>query len=588
MSDDVRELIEKYALQNAVKYRVAPQKGAVMGKLMGEHPELRSRAKEIASLVEVVLAEMERTDPDDRTITGEDPGRGTDLAKVERTGPDDWERRLEAIAPELLAELSEKKVPVKGLPPLEGAEKGVVMRFAPNPNGPPTLGSARGIIINSEYVKMYGGRLILRFDDTDPVNKRPMLEAYDWYLEDCRWLDAVPDEVVIASERLPMYYKIAEELISMGAAYVCRCDQATFKRYKDASLACPHRDRDPEESLDLWNGMKGGALRPGDAVLRIKTDITHKDPALRDWAAFRIVAADHPRVGDRYRVWPLMDFESGVEDHLLGITHIIRGKDLMDSERRQLYLYRHLGWEYPSTVHWGRIKIHQFGSFSTSALKKAIETGEYRGWDDPRLPTVKALRRRGILAEALRKFMIDLGVSETDISISMDSVYAENRKLVDPQARRRFFVKDPVPVEIEGEVPPVVQVPFHPTVDMGHRLIPAGNTVLVSGADLAEMGVGDGLRLKDLCNLEILALDPARARALGTDPAEAKDMKLPIIQWCPRDGVPVKVMRPDAVDRGVGEVGIREDEGRTDQFERYGFVRIDSVDDEVVAYFAHR
>lgn len=564
MSDDVRELIEKYALQNAVKYRAAPQRGAVMGKLMGEHPELRSRAKEISSLV------------------------GSVLAEVERTGPDDWERRLETIAPELLAELSEKKVPVKGLPPLEGAEKGVVMRFAPNPNGPPTLGSARGIIINSEYVKMYGGRLILRFDDTDPVNKRPMLEAYDWYLEDCRWLDAVPDEVVIASERLPMYYKIAEELISMGAAYVCRCDQATFKRYKDASLACPHRDCDPEESLDLWNGMKGGALRPGDAVLRIKTDITHKDPALRDWAAFRIVTADHPRVGDRYRVWPLLDFESGVEDHLLGITHIIRGKDLMDSEKRQLYLYRHLGWEYPSTVHWGRIKIHQFGSFSTSALKKAIEAGEYRGWDDPRLPTVKALRRRGILAEALRKFMIDLGVSETDISISMDSVYAENRKLVDPQARRRFFVKDPVPVEIEGEVPPVVQVPFHPTGDMGHRLIPAGNTVLVSGADLAEMGVGDGLRLKDLCNLEILALDPARARALGTDPAKAKDMKLPIIQWCPRDGVPVKVMRPDGIDRGVGEVGIREDEGRTDQFERYGFVRIDSVDDEVVAYFAHR
>ncbi|MEA2045519.1 MAG: glutamate--tRNA ligase, partial [Euryarchaeota archaeon] len=486
MSDDVRELIEKYALQNAVKYRAAPQRGAVMGKLMGEHPELRSRAKEISSLV------------------------GAALAEVERTGPDDWERRLEAIAPELLAELSEKKVPVKGLPPLEGAEKEVVMRFAPNPNGPPTLGSARGIIINSEYVKMYGGRLILRFDDTDPVNKRPMQEAYDWYLEDCRWLDAVPDEVVIASERLPMYYKIAEELIRMGAAYVCRCDQATFKRYKDASLACPHRDRDPEESLDLWDGMKGGALRPGDAVLRIKTDITHKDPALRDWAAFRIVTADHPRVGDRYRVWPLLDFESGVEDHLLGITHIIRGKDLMDSEKRQLYLYRHLGWEYPSTVHWGRIKIHQFGSFSTSALKKKIVAGEYKGWDDPRLPTVKALRRRGILAEALRKFMIDLGVSETDISISMDSVYAENRKLVDPQARRRFFVKDPVPVEIEGEVPLVVQVPFHPTGDMGRRLIPAGNTVLVSGADLAEMGVGDGLRLKDLCNLEILALDPAR------------------------------------------------------------------------------
>ena len=135
-----------------------------MGKLMGEHPELRTRAKEVSPLVNEVLAE------------------------VKRTSPEEWQKRLEAIAPELLVQLSEKKEPEKGLPALEGAEKGVVMRFAPNPNGPPTLGSARGIIVNSEYVKKYGGKFIIRFDDTDPVKKRPMPEAYGWYLEDCAWL----------------------------------------------------------------------------------------------------------------------------------------------------------------------------------------------------------------------------------------------------------------------------------------------------------------------------------------------------------------------------------------------------------------
>ena len=158
---EIRELIEKYALQNAVKYKAAPNAGAVMGKLMGEHPELRARAKEVSPLVKEVLAE------------------------VERTGPEEWLKRLEIIAPELMEELSEKKEPDKGLPALKGAEKGVVMRFAPNPNGPPTLGSARGIIVNSEYVKKYGGKFIIRFDDTDPVKKRPMPEAYGWYLEDC-------------------------------------------------------------------------------------------------------------------------------------------------------------------------------------------------------------------------------------------------------------------------------------------------------------------------------------------------------------------------------------------------------------------
>ncbi|HPJ30426.1 MAG TPA: glutamate--tRNA ligase [Methanothrix sp.] len=566
MADDIREIIEKYALQNAVKYRAAPQAGAVMGKLMGERPELRARAKEVSPLVASVLAE------------------------VAKTGPEVWERRLAEIAPELLAELGVKKEPDKGLPQLDGAEEGVVMRFAPNPNGPPTIGSARGIIINSEYVRRYGGKFLLRFDDTDPVNKRPMPEAYGWYLEDSEWLGAVPDQVVIASDRLPRYYEVAEELIRRGGAYVCRCDQATFKALKDAARPCPHRGQSVEENLALWREMIEGPLGPGEAVLRVKTEIAHKDPALRDWAAFRIVTADHPRVGESYRVWPLLDFESAVEDHFLSVTHILRGKDLMDSERRQRYLYGHMGWEYPTTIHWGRIKIHQFGSFSTSALRRALEAGEYSGWDDARMPTVRALRRRGIRAEALRKFMIDLGVGETDISISMDSVYAENRKIVDPEARRRFFVKDPFPMEIEGEVPPIARAPFHPTLDRGYREIPAGEKLLVSSDDLLDLKVGASLRLKDLCNIEILSLNPLRARAIGTDPQQAREMKLRIIHWAPPDGVPVRVMRPDGVDSGIGELGIREDLGQVVQFERYGFVRIDSMadDDEVVAYFAHR
>ena len=565
MADDIREIIEKYALQNAVKYRAAPQAGAVMGKLMGERPDLRGRAKEVAAIVASVLS------------------------KVAGTGPQEWEARLAEIAPELLAELGAKKEPEKGLSSLEGAEGGVVMRFAPNPNGPPTVGSARGIIINSEYVRRYGGRFLLRFDDTDPVKKRPMPEAYGWYLEDCRWLGAVPDEVIIASDRLPEYYRVAEELIRRGGAYVCRCDQAAFKALKDGARPCPHREQSPEENITLWEDMINGGLEPGDAVLRIKTDILHKDPALRDWGAFRIVTADHPRVGDRYRVWPLLDFESAVEDHLQGVTHILRGKDLMDSERRQRYLYDHMGWDYPRTIHWGRIKIHQFGSFSTSALRRALEAGEYSGWDDARMPTVRALRRRGIRPEALRKFMVELGVGETDISISMDSIYAENRKIVDPSARRRFFVKDPVPLEIDGSVPEVAAAPFHPTLDLGLREIPAGPKLLVSADDLSDLKVGASLRLKDLSNIEILSLDPLRARAIGADPHQAKEMRLRIIHWAPPDGVPVRVMRPDGVDSGIGEVGIREDLDRIVQFERYGFVRIDSVsEDEVVAYFAHR
>ena len=558
--EEIRELIEKYALQNAVKYNAAPKAGAVMGKLMGEHPALRSRAKEVSPLVAEVLGALEKT------------------------SPEEWQKRLEAIAPELLVQLSEKKEPDKGLPALEGAEGGVVMRFAPNPNGPPTLGSARGIIVNSEYVKKYGGKFIIRFDDTDPVKKRPMPEAYGWYLEDCRWLGAKPDMVITASERVEQYYPIAEELIRRGGAYVCGCAQAVFKEHKDKGIECQHRGRSVEENLDLWQRMLDGTVAEGEAVLRVKTDMHHKDPAIRDWPAFRIVTAPHPLVGDKYRVWPLLDFESAVEDHLLGTTHIIRGKDLADSGSRQRYLYEHLGWQYPRVIHWGRIKIHQFGSFSTSKLRKAIEAGEYSGWDDPRVPTVRAMRCRGIRAEALRKFMIDLGVGETDISISMDSIYAENRKIIDPEANRRFFVWDPVALEVEGDVPALAHAPLHPAIDRGVREIPAGNRLFICKSDLAGLKAGEGVRLKDLCNIEIISTEPARARFAGKDVGK----RTKIIHWAPADGPKVRVLRPDGMDDGVGEAGISQELGRVVQFERYGFVQVNSVSEPIVAYFAHR
>lgn len=558
--EEIRELIEKYALQNAVKYNAAPKAGAVMGKLMGEHPALRSRAKEVSPLVAEVLAALEKT------------------------SPEEWQKRLEAIAPELLAELSEKKEPDKGLPALEGAEGGVVMRFAPNPNGPPTLGSARGIIVNSEYVKKYGGKFIIRFDDTDPVKKRPMPEAYGWYLEDCNWLGAEPDLVITASERVEQYYPIAEELIRRGGAYVCGCAQAAFKEHKDKGIECQHRGQSVEENLALWRGMLDGTVAEGQAVLRVKTDMHHKDPAIRDWPAFRIVTAPHPLVGDKYRVWPLLDFESAVEDHLLGTTHIIRGKDLTDSGSRQRYLYEHLGWQYPRVIHWGRIKIHQFGSFSTSKLRKAIEAGEYSGWDDPRVPTVRAMRCRGIRAEALRKFMIDLGVGETDISISMDSIYAENRKIIDPEANRRFFVWEPVELTIEGDVPALAHAPLHPAINRGMREIPAGNRLFICKSDLEGLNVGDNIRLKDLCNVEITSIEPAQARFAGKDVGK----RTKIIHWAPVDGPRVRVLRPDGIDEGVGEAGIAQELGRVVQFERYGFVQVNSVGEPIVAYFAHR
>lgn len=564
---DIRLIIEKYALQNAIKYDSVPQASAVIGKVMAEHEELRSRAKEVAALAREVLGAVAK------------------LSREERIA------RLQEIAPELLERIGEEKPREHGLPELKGVAEGqkVVLRIAPNPNGPPTIGNARGIIVNHEYARQYNGKYIMRFDDTDPVTKRPMLEAYQWYLEDAEWLGAKPDEVVIASDRIDLYYKYAEELIKLGKAYTCFCPKEEFKKLKDEAQACPHRDALPEKNLEQWQKMLMGIYNTGDAVLRIKTDIRHKDPALRDWVAFRIIKAVHPRVGDRYIVWPTLDFESAIEDYLLGTTHIIRGKDLMDSEKKQKYIYEYMGWRYPVTLHWGRIRIHEFGKFSTSATRIAIEQGVYTGWDDPRLPIVRALKRRGIQPQAIRRFIVELGITETDIAVSMETLYSINRSIIDPKANRYFFVHDPRKIEILDASPVTARPLLHPKEKRGHREIKAGCELLISESDYGNLAVKQKLRLKDLYNVEIESLEPLVARYIGNDLSLVKQ-GAPIIHWVPVDGVRVRVVALDKIYEGVGERNIlNEKVDSIVQFERFAFCRIDCVGhEEVVAYWTHK
>ncbi|HUV79990.1 MAG TPA: glutamate--tRNA ligase [Candidatus Bathyarchaeia archaeon] len=569
--EDLREEIRKYALQNAVRYGKSPKKDVVLKRMLAEHPDLRKDAKNLSTAVQ------------------------EEIKRIESLNKKYQEEALMKIAPELMAEINVKRSGERaeiGLPELPHAKgEHVVMRFAPNPNGAATLGSARGIIINSEYARMYDGKFILRFDDTDPVLKRPLLDAYDWYLEDCTWLDAGPDEVIVASERIDLYYKYAEELLKKGAAYVCFCPAETFKQYKDHKLPCPHRTASVEENIEYWEKMLSGVYEEKEAVLRIKTDIESPDPALRDWVAFRVLKRDHPRpqVGEKYMVWPMLDFESAIEDHLLGLTHIIRGKDLMKSEKRQRFLYDHLGWDYPRTMLWGKIKMHEFGKFSTSELRKAIERGEYEGWDDPQLPTLRALRRRGFKPEAIRKFFISMGVTRNDIAVSMKNLYAENRKMVDAEARRYFFVRNPVEMRLPEVDSLVARALKHPGREE-YREIETGNTVYLSDADFAKLKAGLKVRLKYLCTVEVVSTEPLVARVV--DRATEPTTEMPVIQWAPTKGIKVVVKRPDGIEEGIGEPLIATELGNVVQFERYGFVRIDSVEEketgtEVAAYFTH-
>jgi glutamyl-tRNA synthetase len=261
----------------------------------------------------------------------------------------------------------------------------------------------------------------------------------------------------------------------------------------------------------------------------------------------------------------------------------------MKTADKQRYVYQYLGWEYPHVNHWGRVRLLGFGKFSTSVMKKGIEGGEFTGWDDPRLPTVAALKRRGLDPEAIRNVMVSMGVTETDIEFSMDTLYAENRKIVDPKANRYFFVHDPVPLRINGAPATVAKAPLHPQdPKRGFRELPvaADPELLLARADTAALKPGDMVRLKDLYNVRINCAEPLAGEYAGNDMAVIKQGAR-ILHWVTVDGVPTRVIGPDGEYHGIAEPGIKDELNNVVQFERFAFVRIDTINGVVLAYYTH-
>jgi glutamyl-tRNA synthetase len=425
------------------------------------------------------------------------------------------------------------------------------------------------------YREMYDGTFILRFDDTDTKVKPPMLDAYDQIEEETAWLiGRKPDRVVVASDRIETYYEHARTMLEEGHGYVCRCSADEFKIHRVGKTNCPCRSQQVSDNVIFWERMLSGKFKPGDAVVRVKTDMTLKNPALRDWPALRIQdtkAHPHPRpeIGSRFTVWPLLDFQSAVEDHLQGVTHIIRGKDLMDSTRKQTLLYQHFGWTYPETLYWGRVKVHEWGGFSTSQMRQDIESETYTGWDDPRLPTLQALRKRGIQAEALRNFWLELGITQKDISVPLATLYSHNTKIVDAQAPRLSFIRDPVDYKLVGEYDGTLSLPVHPNdSQMGSRSWNLkGGTVWLESEDLGKMDV----RLKEFADV---ALHDQEARV---ESIERTDQR-PIVHWLAASNSVDAILTETKDNKFIRHEGKLETHtypvGTIVQLERIGYARI--------------
>jgi glutamyl-tRNA synthetase len=560
--EDPKDILFLCALQNAVKHGGIPQTGAVVGMVMGAHPELRPRAKEVAALAHEAITEVASLSPEDRA------------------------RKLQALAPDMFDALFVKHEHRKVLPDLEGTEKGVVMRFAPNPSGPLHIGHARAAVLNDAYVKQYGGRYILRIEDTDPKRVDP--DAYEMVKEDIAWLGLGITETVTQSDRLPLYYDLCRQLIERGGAYVCTCNNDCFRELKQAKTACPCRDQSKEKNLGLWEKMIDHTFKEGEVTVRVKTDLGNPDPAMRDFPAFRILdSPPHPKVNAH--VYPLMNFSVVADDHLLGVTHVIRGKDHIANTRRQRYIYDHFGWKVPVYRHYGRMGIEGV-VLSTSQMRLGINEGNYSGWDDIHLGTLRALARRGISPDAVKNAVLAIGIGDTDISFSWDNLYAENRKIVDPVANRYFFVPDPVTAKIAGAEPHTAHAMLHPSdASRGSRILKFEGTVLLPEHEITpDVTI---VRLKDLFNVMITwdGNIPSFSYA-GDSLPEARAARAHIVQWLPaQDSVTCTLLTQEGEMTGACEPRVKDELGKVVQFERVGFARIDFADPAgIKAYFTHK
>lgn len=555
--NDLEKIVFKYALLNAAKHKGSANPGAVIGSIMANEEELRSKAKEIGPLAGKIVAQVNALSAEEQA------------SEMKKYG----------------VEVEEKKPKAKevGLQELPGTHENIVLRFAPNPSGPLHIGHSRAAVPNAEYVKRHNGKLILRIEDTDP--KRVFEPAYEMIPEDLAWLGINPDEIIYQSDRFEIYYDYARQLIEKGTAYMCTCYGATFKELKDNCKPCPCRDNSVEENLALWE--KFDTMQAGEAVLRVKTDINHKNPAIRDWVAMRLVDEEHPRMGTKYRIYPMMNFSVSVDDHLMGMTHVLRGKDHLANSEKQKYLYDHMEWDLPEFIHYGRLKMEDI-ALSTSKAMAGIEDGTYSGWDDPRLGTLRAIARRGIDPRTIYNLITEIGVKMADSAISWKKIYGLNRNFVEPIANRYFFCEEPVEVSVNGyeDGDVTIERPLHADhMDRGNRLLSFDGSAYIAKADYA-----DGLfRLMDAVNVEIGGED---VNYHSTSFEEARDVKARIIQWVPtEENVNVKIVMDDAsVKTGLGEIALNDLEvGDIVQFERVGFARLDEIkDDELVFYYAHK
>jgi glutaminyl-tRNA synthetase len=383
-----------------------------------------------------------------------------------------------------------------------GKHDQIVTRFPPEPNGHLHIGHAKSICLNFGVAAEFGGRTNLRFDDTNPLkeNEDFMLAIMD----DVRWLGFKWDGLFHASDYFQQLYEYALHLIKTGKAYVEELSAEEIRAYRgtltEPGRDSPYRDRPVEENLDLFKRMKAGEFEDGTLALRAKVDMTSPNINMRDPVVYRIRNASHHRTGDEWHIYPMYDWAHGISDAIEGITHSLCTLEFED--HRPLYdwfLENIPAPSYPRQIEFARGNL-DYTVMSKRRLRELVEEERVTGWDDPRMPTLAGLRRRGFTPEAIRAFWTEMGISKADSIIPMSVLEDAVRNDLNTRAPRTMAVLNPLKVVLtnfpESDTE-WLEAPVHPqNEEMGTRQVALTREIWIEHEDFMEEPPGKFFRLK--------------------------------------------------------------------------------------------
>jgi len=388
----MKNKIIQLTLENAVEFGGRANKKAVINKII---PLIKDKSKlsDISKEVDKIIEEINKISIENQI------------------------KKLTKINPSFFEKKEKIKKTIIDLPNLV---KNFKVRSAPSASGPLHIGHALVLSINKIYRDMYNGKHVLRIEDTNPEGN--FKEFYKMIEKDFTWLVGKPDELYIQSDRIEIYYKFAEKLIKKGKLYFCNENTDEVRKKIRKGIKPIGASRSVKENLENWKKMLNGDYENGEGVIRVNTPDNLKNPALRDWIAFRINKSRHPRVGKKYYVWPMMNFSVAIDDHELKITHVIRGKDHEDQTRRQANIFEFMGWKTPEYIHLGRINYEGM-NISASEIRKGVESGNFSGYDDKSVETLASLRKRKYKPAAIIKFFYEIGPTKRDKTFKKQEVY---------------------------------------------------------------------------------------------------------------------------------------------------------------------